>query len=155
MFVTQSVGKKTQMRDKCRNLLFFILRGLWFLAKALITMIFIFLAIYDQMTIDSFFRDFPGKDGEMWSYVTSLMYVILLYVISAYLVYWTFLGLKRLHYVILGFCLIVLYFTGQAIPLQLARSESICADNGYVWDEDRQECRDDCLTWNEKEGCVP
>ena len=80
-----------------------------------------------------------------------LMYVILLYVISAYLVYWTFLGLKRLHYVILGFlsdC--SFYFTGQAIPLQLARSESICADNGYVWDEDRQECRDDCLTWNEK-----
>ena len=29
---------------------------------------------------------------------------------------------------------------------------SSCADDGKVWDEDRQECRDDCWTWNEREA---
>ena len=30
-----------------------------------------------------------------------------------------------------------------------------CLDGGGVWDGMEKRCRDDCLTWNETEGCVP
>ena len=30
-----------------------------------------------------------------------------------------------------------------------------CLDNGGVWDGAAARCRCDCLTWNEKDGCVP
>ena len=29
-----------------------------------------------------------------------------------------------------------------------------CAENGKVWDYNEKRCRDDCLTWNEVNGCV-
>lgn len=30
-----------------------------------------------------------------------------------------------------------------------------CLDQGLVWDYEQRICRDDCLTWNKREGCVP
>lgn len=29
-----------------------------------------------------------------------------------------------------------------------------CAENGKVWDYNEKRCRDDCLTWNEVNGCI-
>ena len=29
------------------------------------------------------------------------------------------------------------------------------SEDGGVWDEERQECRQDCLTWSWETGCVP
>lgn len=29
-----------------------------------------------------------------------------------------------------------------------------CLDGGGVWDGAEKRCRHDCLTWNEKDGCV-
>ena len=29
-----------------------------------------------------------------------------------------------------------------------------CRDGGDVWDYDEDRCRDDCLLWNDKYGCV-
>ena len=29
-----------------------------------------------------------------------------------------------------------------------------CMDSGDVWDYDEDRCRDDCLTWKDKYGCV-
>lgn len=31
----------------------------------------------------------------------------------------------------------------------------VCLDAGKVWDYEQKICRDDCLTWNDKIGCVP
>ncbi len=54
--------------------------------------------------------------------------------------------------IILGFfVLFILYKTG----LIEYDAREICIDDGKVWDGDLQKCRDDCLTWNEKDGCVP
>lgn len=54
--------------------------------------------------------------------------------------------------IILGFVvLFVLYKTG----LIEYDARETCIDDGKVWDGDLQKCRDDCLTWNEKNGCVP
>ncbi len=54
--------------------------------------------------------------------------------------------------IILGFVvLFILYKTG----LIEYDAKEICIDDGKVWDGDLQKCRDDCLTWNEKDGCVP
>ncbi len=30
-----------------------------------------------------------------------------------------------------------------------------CLENGGVWDGAEKRCRYDCLTWNERDGCVP
>lgn len=30
-----------------------------------------------------------------------------------------------------------------------------CLDQGLVWDYDQRICRNDCLTWNKADGCVP
>jgi len=30
-----------------------------------------------------------------------------------------------------------------------------CLDIGQIYDPVQKICRDDCLTWNDKEGCVP
>ncbi|MCM1324651.1 MAG: hypothetical protein NC218_11060 [Acetobacter sp.] len=30
-----------------------------------------------------------------------------------------------------------------------------CLDTGGVWDGNEKRCRQDCLTWNEVDGCVP
>jgi len=143
------------MNERYKYILFAILQVLWFIVKALVTVTFVVLAMYDKIIVDSFLWTLPGKDGEIWPYVVSLTYLILLYVVSVYLICWTIFGLKHLHYIILGICLIVLYLSANAAPLQHARARDICFDHGKVWDGDLQKCRDDCLTWNEKEGCVP
>ncbi len=33
--------------------------------------------------------------------------------------------------------------------------KDICLDDGGVWDGAEKRCRHDCLTWNERDGCVP
>ena len=34
--------------------------------------------------------------------------------------------------------------------------KACCLSEGYgVWDADKRECRQDCLTWREDIGCVP
>ncbi len=34
--------------------------------------------------------------------------------------------------------------------------KALCLSEGHgVWDADRRECRQDCLTWREDIGCVP
>ncbi len=30
-----------------------------------------------------------------------------------------------------------------------------CIDNGGVWDYNQKRCRNDCLTWKRKFGCIP
>ena len=30
-----------------------------------------------------------------------------------------------------------------------------CLEHGMVWDEYQKICRDDCITWNKEDGCVP
>lgn len=38
----------------------------------------------------------------------------------------------------------------------LTDEEGWCLSEGHgVWDADRQECRQDCLTWRKDIGCVP
>ena len=32
--------------------------------------------------------------------------------------------------------------------------KDMCFDDGNVWDYDEDRCRDDCLLWNDKYGCV-
>ena len=54
---------------------------------------------------------------------------------------------------ILGLWAIV--WIGDITGLIVFDESSSCADDGKVWDEDRQECRDDCWTWTERVGCVP
>ena len=53
---------------------------------------------------------------------------------------------------ILGLWAIV--WIGDITGLIVFDESSSCADDGKVWDEDRQECRDDCWTWNEREKAV-
>lgn len=33
--------------------------------------------------------------------------------------------------------------------------EMYCLDIGKIYDPEQKICRDDCLTWNKIEGCVP
>jgi len=33
--------------------------------------------------------------------------------------------------------------------------EMVCLDAGQIYDPIQEKCRNDCLTWDEKTGCVP
>ena len=45
-------------------------------------------------------------------------------------------------------CFILLRIMGLSGPIDG------CLDDGGVWDGEFEECRFDCNTWNEKQGCV-
>ena len=58
--------------------------------------------------------------------------------------------------IILGFVtLFTICFVLYKIGLIEYDARESCIDDGKVWDGNLQKCRDDCLTWNPKEGCVP
>jgi hypothetical protein len=58
----------------------------------------------------------------------------------------------------IGFVFMTLCLVGS-IYLFITDSDFLaidsCIDAGKVWDYEQRVCRDDCLTWNETEGCVP
>ena len=58
----------------------------------------------------------------------------------------------------IGFMLVTLCLIG-GIYLFVTDSDFLavdsCLDAGKVWDYEQKICRDVCLTWNEKIGCVP
>lgn len=33
--------------------------------------------------------------------------------------------------------------------------QGTCVSDGKVWDSSENRCRDDCLSWNEEQGCIP
>ena len=58
--------------------------------------------------------------------------------------------------IILGFVtLFTICFVLYKIGLIEYDARESCIDDGKAWDGNLQKCRDDCLTWNPKEGCVP
>lgn len=57
--------------------------------------------------------------------------------------------LEKIIIYILAFCYISIF-----IFFYMDKQGS-CVSDGKVWDDSQKICRDDCLTWNEKDGCVP
>ena len=57
-------------------------------------------------------------------------------------------------------CLVLLFVLGALSIFfvlffySLATPQYVCLDDGKVWDGKEQRCRDDCLTWNEVNGCI-
>ena len=47
--------------------------------------------------------------------------------------------------------LILLWILGE---IDFFLREDTCRDGGGVWDYDEDRCREDCLLWNDKYGCV-
>ncbi len=47
--------------------------------------------------------------------------------------------------------LILLWILGE---IDFFLREDTCRDGGGVWDYDEDRCREDCLLWNDRYGCV-
>ena len=47
--------------------------------------------------------------------------------------------------------LILLWILGE---IDFFLRDDTCRDGGDVWDYDEDRCRDDCLLWNDRYGCV-
>jgi len=60
----------------------------------------------------------------------------------------TFIGFIFLS-VIIFLCIYLCFIEPDFLDID------ICLDRGSVWDYEQKICRDDCLTWNKTEGCVP
>ena len=58
---------------------------------------------------------------------------------------------KFLLFVILPFVVLVIGVIGYL----WFDDQMFCLDIGKIYDPVQKICRDDCLTWNEKIGCVP
>lgn len=52
----------------------------------------------------------------------------------------------------IGVLLMILCFGGWKGFVFLEQNS--CLDNGNVWDYDENRCREDCLAWNEINGCI-
>ncbi|MBO4285324.1 MAG: hypothetical protein J5895_03735 [Alphaproteobacteria bacterium] len=50
--------------------------------------------------------------------------------------------------IVVGITLCILF-------LMLDREGHCLSEEGGVWDDKQKMCRQDCLTWNKKDGCVP
>ncbi len=66
---------------------------------------------------------------------------------------------KSLRYIFLFFLIIgtiVLIVVASGMLFFVFDKQGYCLSEGKgVWDDDQKICRQDCLTWNKKDGCVP
>ena len=57
------------------------------------------------------------------------------------------------------FALVICLFAFYGFISMFLRSDFVaidsCLDTGGVWDYKQMKCREDCVTWNWKYGCVP
>ena len=138
-----------------KDKIFHYLRSiLWRLFKLFVTVLFIIFALPNSLTLLTS-PYFLSKDGSTSAIVIEIVYLWLNVVLSVYMVVWTILGLKKENYPIFAAYLIVFIILYFLPPVQLTQRAESCLSNGHVWDGDLQQCRDDCLTWNEKDGRVP
>jgi len=63
--------------------------------------------------------------------------------------------LKRTFLVFWNICAVAGFLLIAGILYYLFDNEGNCLDRGKIYDPVQKICRDDCLTWNEKIGCVP
>ena len=144
-----------QINGKYKIFLLLPLIVLWYLFKAFVTVVFAFLAGFDGVIVQVMADNFPIAGSKLLAWSYGNLYLWLAIAISIYMAVLTILGLNKKHYLILAACLIVFFAMCFSPIMQYSRLLDACLSNGHVWDGDLQQCRDDCLTWNEKDGCVP
>lgn len=62
------------------------------------------------------------------------------------------------HIFLVFFSIGIMLFIGiiSSILFLMFDREGYClSEEGGVWDDNQKICRQDCLTWNKKDGCIP
>ena len=69
-------------------------------------------------------------------------------------------SIKKIFHIVLysflGFCVFVC-LAAILVFIYLAFDDKghCLSEEGGVWDDNQKICRQDCLTWNKKDGCIP
>lgn len=79
--------------------------------------------------------------------ITSLCWVLVFWIFTKFSLF------QRLLALLIYIAFLYMYFLNTQVGI--AHGVQGCLETGKVWDYDKNICRDDCLTWNKKEGCVP
>lgn len=87
---------------------------------------------------------------------THTIYVAIITTLCWVLIFWAFTIYKMKQYVFSSLVLAAfLYMFFCNTDIQRAHWLDTCLDRGNVWDYDGHICREDCLTWNEIQKCIP
>ena len=83
-------------------------------------------------------------------------YVAIITTLCWGLIFWVFNRYKQKHYifVMLIFLAFLQMFLFNA-NIKRAHQLDSCLDNGLIWDYDQHICRNDCLSWNKVQKCIP
>ncbi len=90
------------------------------------------------------------------SYMTHVQYVAIITTLCWGLILWMFFSYKLKHYVFM-FLVFLAFLHMFFFDLYIRRAHQLdaCKDRGLVWDYDQHICRDDCLSWNDIQKCIP
>lgn len=58
------------------------------------------------------------------------------------------------HSKILKFCCLLIILCIAIWKIHIFLAQDSCLDSGNVWDYQENRCRNDCLAWNETNGCI-
>lgn len=111
--------------------------------------IFILLAVTLNFIIDCFITS-----GVSLPY--KVLYFSTIAILEILIILWMYTGYKPyIKYLLLLFLGLYTYFNYADTEIKQAFKIDSCLDNGLVWDYGEKTCRDDCLSYNEVDGCIP
>lgn len=82
-------------------------------------------------------------------------YCLAVCVCSLSLILTVFIPIRRISYILFILSFILWLSIRNFVPEISDQLRKIdCIEVGKVWDEDKKNCRTDCITWNKEQGCV-
>ena len=85
-----------------------------------------------------------------------IQYVAIITTLCWSLFFWIFIPYKLKHYLFMLLALaafLQMFFFN--LYIKRAHLLDSCLDHGLVWDYDQHLCRNDCLSWNDIQKCIP